>query len=267
MIILYTGLPRQGKTLNLVFDVAYLIAHGRRVITNTPIWCYVHGRKVPADFYPDAERYTWELLRAHNATIVCDEISLVFSSLRWNRLGLDMFAKFRQAAKQSCDLFGTSQSYVDTVSALRRVTDQVTVCTKRHWLIPFPLLDLRHDVYNDRRGFYERKGLMISTPMVYTMKTVSKGYFSSKAELPQNRARYILRARTLYPSQFRRASANYDHEYEIKFSLVGKMAVFGKNDKFVEKEVHEVRDTTKKSSNDKDPTIVKTGTEATTDHL
>jgi hypothetical protein len=255
MIILYTGLPRQGKTLNLAWDVARLLKYGRRVITNTPIWTFIKGRKVVADFYPDADRFTYELLHANNATVVIDEISLVFSSLRWSKLGLDMFAKFRQAGKQSCDLYGTSQAYVDTVSALRRVVDTVTVCTKGYFLIPFPIR-LQWDSYIKERGIYVRQGPVLHMPMVYHMKTVSKGYFTSKAELPENRRRYIYRERTLYPSQFKRASTYYDHSYLIKFSLVGRLANFGQAKSFDEMKREEENGKVRKYTKKAIPSIV-----------
>jgi hypothetical protein len=227
-IVIYTGLPRQGKTLNAVYDIINKMRYGRKVITNTPIWCYIHGRKVVADFYDDPDRFKYYFLSSHNATLFCDEASLYFSSLRWNNLGMDFFAKFRQAGKQSCDLYCTSQSWVDTVNSLRRIADTATVCTKRHWIIPVPILDFRHDYYNAKWGFYERRGWCLATPLVYYMKTVNKGFFTSKAELPQNRQKYILNTRVLYPSTFREYSKLYDHEYQITSSAVAKLKVFGK---------------------------------------
>src|SRR3972149_7600679 len=103
MIRIYTGLPRQGKTLQMVYDVLPALYHGRRVVTNTPIWCEIKGRHISADFYDDPDEYKFNFLNAKGSIIVIDESSLYFSSLRWSNLGMDYFAKFRQAGKMSCD--------------------------------------------------------------------------------------------------------------------------------------------------------------------
>lgn len=82
MITIYTGKMRQGKTFNLVYDVVHQMKYGRRVITNTPIWCWVHGKRIEADFYTDPDEFKFYFLNAKNATLVCDEASLYFSSLK-----------------------------------------------------------------------------------------------------------------------------------------------------------------------------------------
>lgn len=211
----------------MVYDVVNMwIRHGRRVISNTPIWCWIKGRLVKCEFYPDPEEYEWNFFRAKHAAVVCDESSLYFSSVRWSHLSLDWFAKFRQAGKQSCDLLCTSQSWNDTVSALRRIADRATVCNKKRWIIPFGI-DLRRDKYNEKRKCYEYKGLQFGTPLVYHMKTVLPGWFASKAMLPENRRRYELKHRVLFPSDFWEYSQCYDHEYQITGSAVGKLKHFG----------------------------------------
>lgn len=226
MISVYTGLPRQGKTLNLVYDVVRHMRYGRKVISNTPIWCYVKGRKVFADFYENADEFKFYFLNASRAILVVDEASLYFSSLKWSNLSMDFFAKFRQAGKMGCDLYATSQAWIDTVNSLRRVVDYTMVCKKRRWIFPVPL-DLRHEVYDKKKGFYVTKGMLIGLPMVYHMLKVSPGYFSSRAELPEHRRRYIFGDRILYPSQFRYYSGLYDHEYMITSSAVSKLSMFG----------------------------------------
>jgi hypothetical protein len=227
MVYIYTGLPRQGKTLHCVADVTRAMYYGRGVVSNTPIWTWIRGRKVFADFYDDPEEYKFYFLNAVGKIIVCDESSLYFSSLRWNNLGMDFFGKFRQAGKMGCDLYCTSQAWVDTVSSLRRIADVAIVCTKRHWLLPWPI-DLRFDIYNKKRMCYERKGLYWATPRVYKKLTVSPGWFYSQAQLPENRERYIYGRRTMYPSEFRAVSRRYDHEYQITSSAVAKLQIFGK---------------------------------------
>jgi len=230
MIRIYCGKPRQGKTIHMMYDAIQHLIHGRRVITNTPLFVNIKGRIVKADFYPDPEEYQYNFLQGQHCLILCDESSLYFSSLRWSKLSLDFFAKFRQAGKMSSDLYCTSQSWIDTVSSLRRVAEQATLCRKRHWLFPIPI-DLRRDVYNKKWGFYERKGIVIQTPMVYQMTYVDARYFSSSALRYETLQRFIHGSRTMYPSTAKRVMACYDHEYQITSSAVGDLHVFGKETK------------------------------------
>jgi len=229
MIRIYTGLPRQGKTLHMMYDAIVHLRHGRRVITNTPLWTVIRGRTVKADFYPDPEEYKHEFLHGKHCLILCDESSLYLSSTRWSKLSLDFFAKFRQAGKMSSDLYCTSQSWIDTVSSLRRVADQATVCKKRRFLIPFPI-DFRRDVYNKKWGFFERKGLYLSMPFVYDMTYVNPKFFSTTSNKWETIQRLIYWRRRLYPSTARRVMASYDHEYQITSSAVGELHVFGKEE-------------------------------------
>lgn len=230
MIRIYCGKPRQGKTIHMMYDAIKHLIHGRRVITNTPLQVNIKGRIVKADFYPDPEEYQYNFLQGQHCLILCDESSLYFSSLRWSKLSLDFFAKFRQAGKMSSDLYCTSQSWIDTVSSLRRVAEQATLCRKRNWLIPFAI-DLRRDVYNKKWGFYERKGIVLKTPTVYHMTYVDARYFSSSALRYETLQRFIHGTRTMYPSIARRVMACYDHEYQITSSAVGDLHVFGKEAK------------------------------------
>jgi hypothetical protein len=184
-----------------------------------------NGRTVHADFYErDGEKFTSEVMHARGAAIGIDEASLVFSSLRWNKLNLDWFAKFRQGAKQSCDLLLTTQSYIDTVASIRRVADRCYQCSKKYWLIPFPL-DFRHEVWNKKAGIYKIRGWNLHTPMVYNMMVVDPRYYRTTARW-ELRRQYIYRRETMYPSEAKRIMQNYDHEYEIGFSAVGKLTYF-----------------------------------------
>ena len=228
MITVYTGLPRHGKTLNAVYDLVHMMRYGRRVISNTPIWTWVHGRQVFAEFYDDPDEFKYYFLRAENCTLFCDEASIYFSSLRWNRLSDDFFMRFRQAGKKSADLICTSQDWTDTVATLRKVVERTMVCKKAHFL-HLPPLDLTVDVFNKERGFYEKRGTIYQTPIVYNMKAVTKGYFTSKASLPQNVSKFIMYERTLYPAQYRYASQCYDHEYIIGQSATLRQGSLWKN--------------------------------------
>ena len=231
MTRLYTGLQRQGKTAWAVHDIInnHMI-YGRRIISNTPIWCTVKGRKVYADFYGnDEERYKYEFLNAKGALIFNDEMSLYFSSLKWNRLEMNFFAKFRKGGKQGCDLYGTTQSLTDTIASIRRVTDQFCVCRKSFWLLPFGL-DLRYNKFNKKKMFYDRVGPFYHFPMVYRNLKVLPGWFASKAQLPQNRYQYVIQERIMYPSTWKRVIVNYDHEYQITGSAVAKLEQFQKYD-------------------------------------
>jgi len=226
MISLFVGAMRSGKTLHYARELVKYLRLGRRVISNTPVWTYLpNGRKVKADFYDrDGERFTYEVMRARGAAIGIDEASLVFSSLRWNKLNLDWFAKFRQGAKQSCDLLLTTQSYTDTVASIRRVADRCYQCSKHYWLIPFPL-DFRHEIWDKKKGIYRITGLNLHTPMVYRMMVVDPRYYRTTARW-ELRRQYIHRVETMYPSEARRVMSCYDHEYEIGFSAVGKLTYF-----------------------------------------
>jgi hypothetical protein len=238
MIRIYTGLPRQGKTLNMVSDVLPQMELGRRVITNTPIWCYIKGRRIDADFYDDPDEYQYNFLNGSKCLIICDESSLYFASLKWNKLSLDFWGKFRQAGKMSADLYCTSQSWIDTVSNLRRMADQATVCRKYHWLIPFPLINLRHKVFDKERWRYKLVGPYWATPWIYRMMYVHPKYFSTGSIKWDYIKNLIYRVRLMYPSESRQIMRCYDHEKQITSSAVGKIHVFGK-DQTIAKEIKE----------------------------
>jgi len=225
MTRLYTGLQRQGKTQWAVYDIIYgHMIYGRRIISNTPLWCNIKGRKVYADFYgKDDERYKYEFLKAEGALIFNDEMSLYFSSLKWNKLGMDFFQKFRQGGKQGCDLYGTTQSLTDTIASIRRVADQFCVCRKSFWLIPVGI-DLRYNRYNKKRGFYDLVGPYYHFPMVYRMLKVLPGWFASKAQLAKNREQFVIAEKTMYPSTANHlVRPYYDHSYIITGSAVAKL--------------------------------------------
>lgn len=228
MISLFVGPMRSGKTLHFARSLINYLMLGRRVISNTPVWYVLpNGRTVKADFYDkDGERFTFEVMRAKGAAIGIDEASLVFSSLRWNKLNLDWFAKFRQGAKQSCDLLLTTQSYIDTIASIRRVSDRCFQCSKHYWLIPIPL-DTRHKVWDKKAGIFRIKGIYWHTPMVYRMMTVDPRYYRTTARW-ELRQQYIHHIETMYPSEAKRIMSCYDHEYEIGFSAVGKLTYFKK---------------------------------------
>lgn len=226
MIADYTGLPRQGKTMNAVHDIVDMLRQGRRVVTNTPIFCYVGKKKIEAEFYEDAEKFMFYMLSASSAAVFIDEASLYFSSIRWNKISLDFFGKFRQAGKQSCDLLMTSQSYIDVAASLRRMVDTFHICVKTRWLIPWPL-SLQWKVIDKVTGYEVRKGPIIGMPEIYKMITVKKEYFGSQALLEENKEKYVISRRILYPSQSRRAKRCYDHEYQITSSAVGDLKAFG----------------------------------------
>lgn len=227
MIADYLGDPRQGKTFNAVYDLNRLLRQGRRVITNTPFFAIVNGKQINAEFYPDADEFMYYMLAAKAATVFIDEASLYFSSLRWNKINLDFFAKFRQAGKQSCDLIMTAQSFLDVAASLRKMVDTYNICTKRRWLIDGEI-DFRSEKLNKKTGFTELRGLCIRFPYVYDMMRVKKEYFLSGAIHEENKEQWILGKRRLYPSLFRKYSKHYNHEYEITSSAVGDLEAFGK---------------------------------------
>lgn len=255
MISLFVGAMRSGKTLHYAREMTKYLRLGRRVISNTPIWTVLpNGRTVHADFYDrDGERFTYEVMRARGAAIGIDEASLVFSSLRWNKLQLDWFAKFRQGAKQSCDLLLTTQSFIDTIASIRRVADRCYQCSKHYWLIPFPV-DLRREVWNKKAGIFQYKGANWHTPMVYKMMYVDPRYYRTTARW-ELRRQYIHRSEIMYPSEARRVMACYDHEYEIGFSVVGKLSYFKQEAEKIVLEESE-SDAVKASSNDAIPSDI-----------
>jgi hypothetical protein len=222
-IRLYCGLMRQGKTLNMAKDVIFKnLIYGRRVITNTPIWYDMpDGRRIEAELYEDYERYKFEFMRAKGALVVTDEMSIFYKATGWANLEDDFNHKFRQAAKEGCDLYGTTQSFVDTVANLRRIVSTYFLCKKSYFLIPFPL-DFRRDIYNKEKGFFDHKGFYWHMPVVYDAIRVDPAYFKSNAMLPENKERFIRGHRRIYPSEFRRISPFYNHEYLIKSSATKK---------------------------------------------
>jgi hypothetical protein len=234
MIGLYAGLPRQGKTFNAVYDLTHIMRTGRRVLTNTPLWTFLNKKRIDADYYPDPDEYMFNFLKCEQTTIFCDEASLYFAAIGDQNLTLDWFTKFRQAGKLNCDLFLTAQSWMDVTIKLRRVIDTCYLCTKRPFLIPFPLLNLQRQHFDKKTGVEVISGPYIAFPTVYHMLTIDKGYFLSNAIIDENKDRYILGHRILYPSQFREYTKYYNHEFVITASAVGDLATFGKYNTFEE---------------------------------
>ena len=202
-------------------DVVYQnLIYGRRVITNTPMWYDMpDGHRVNAELYEDYERYKFEIMRAHGALIVTDEMSLFYAASAWQNLEMDFKQKFLQAGKEGCDLYGTCQSLADVMAHLRRLAMSYYVCKKTYWLLPVPV-DLRHNKYNKQRGFYDHLGFYWHTPIVFDAMKVDGGWFKSQALLPENRERFIHGRRRIYPSEYRRIMRCYDHEYHIKNTAV-----------------------------------------------
>lgn len=224
MIAIWTGLPRQGKTINAVKKILPQLRLGRRVITNTPIWCELEtGRKIFADFYDDPEEFKYEVLNAEGTLLFVDEMSLYFTSLRWSKLSLDWNAKFRQAGKMSCDFYGTAQAYADVVSNLRRVTDVWYNCHKYHWL--GVNLDFRKEVYDAKIGHNVMRGFHLATPQVIECQRVFPSFYTSKSA--KNRYNAIQYAEKMYPSEYRRLYRHYDHTKQITSSAMGRLHVFG----------------------------------------
>ena len=223
MVSIWFGTMRQGKTLHMARYVIYRnLILGRRVISNTPFWYKMpDNRIVQAEVYDDYERYKFEFMRAKNALVVTDEMSIFFEGRRWNNLESSFNEQFRQGAKDGCDLYGTSQSFMDTVANLRRITQEFYFCKKTYWLIPWAL-DLRTNVYNRKTGWYEHKGLYLHTPIVYDCIKVDPSYFKSSATIAEHRDRFIHGQHRIYPAEFRRISKYYDHKYRIKMSAVSK---------------------------------------------
>jgi hypothetical protein len=222
-VSIWFGTMRQGKTLHMARYVIYRnLIYGRRVISNTPFFYKMpDGHIVQAECYDDFERYKYEFMAAKGALVVTDEMSIFFEGRRWSNLESSFNEQFRQGAKDGCDLFGTSQSFMDTVANLRRITANFYFCKKSYWLIPFPV-DLRYKVYNKKRGFYDQKGWFLHTPLVYDCIKVDPYYFKTSAQLAENRDRFIQGRHRIYPSEFRRIAPFYEHEYRIKMSAVAK---------------------------------------------
>ena len=214
---------RQGKTLYMARNVIYRnLIYGRRVISNTPFWYIMpDGRKIQAECYDDFERYKYEFMAAKNALVVTDEMSIFFEGRRWSNLESSFNEQFRQGAKDGCDLYGTSQSFMDTVANLRRITSDFYFCKKSYWLLPIPI-DFRYNSYNKKTGYFDHKGFYWHTPLVYDCIKVDPFWFKSSAQLAENRDRFIFARHRIYPSEFRRIAPFYDHEYRIKMSAVAK---------------------------------------------
>lgn len=220
-IRLYCGLMRNGKGLHQTRDVVFKnLIYGRRVISNTPIWYTMpDGHTVYAEHYEDYERFKYEIMHSRGSLCVVDEMSLFFSSSKWQNLELEFQQKFRQGAKQGNDLYGTTQSFSDVLANLRRVISDFYFCKKSYWLWPWPL-DLTWKKYNKKTGFYDRKGKILHTPIVYDCWHVDGAYFTSKALLAENRQRFIYSRSRMYPSEFRRVAVCYKHDYEIKSTAI-----------------------------------------------
>jgi len=234
MISIWTGLPRAGKTVHAVEKIIPQLRMGRRVITNTPIWCPLpNGKKIFAEFYDDKDEFEYHALNSTGAAVFVDEMSLYFTSLRWSKLPMDWFARFRQAGKMGCDLYGTSQDFMDVTSSLRRMVDNWYFCTKKHFLgINF---DFRREEFDPKLGRSVFRGWHFSLPMVFPALRVRRSFFTSMSA--KNRYNSILGTSTMYPSTFRRISKCYDHEKQITASAMGKLHIFGQKGKFVKRGV------------------------------
>jgi hypothetical protein len=262
MITIWVGKPRQGKTLHAVRNILPQMRMGRRIISNTPIWyafpCQKcgsrdHSKPTPeqylarfplsclrcksmlitryAEFYDDGEQYEWEALQATSALVFNDEMSLYFTSIRWHKLSLDWFAKFRQAGKMTCDFYGTSQRHNDVASSIRGMVETWYDCHKAHlWGINW---DWRREVWVQKEQRTAWVGWHFSLPIIYNELRVRYSYFTTTSA--KTRYRSILGKDTLYPSEYRRLYVKYDTTKQITSSAMGKLHVFGKKTTMIRK--------------------------------
>jgi hypothetical protein len=144
---------------------------------------------------------------------------------------MDWFARFRQAGKMGCDLYGSAQDYMDVTSSLRRMVDNWYFCTKKHFL--GINIDFRGEAFDHKIGRSIWKGFHFALPMVYPALRVRRSFFTSMSA--KNRYNSILGTSTMYPSTLRRISRCYDHEKMVTESAMGKLHIFGKKGKYVKK--------------------------------
>lgn len=200
MIRGYIGLLGQGKTLNMVYDLIAEMKTGRRVISNTPIIFDWKGKRYQAALKQSARELERSILNEEDAIIAIDEASIFFPSYFWNKLSAEYIMRFAQARKYGLDFYFTSQGWNHTISRLRDLTNEVVKC--KSFKIPFTPFGIFRGVVYDPEFFAQR---IISSP------TVEK--------------QYILRTRTLFPSDYRFVMKAYQTMYRVEASALAEVKI------------------------------------------
>jgi hypothetical protein len=156
MIVGYTGLAGEGKTLSMVNDAIPYLLSGKTVYSNTPFSIKIskrqkhkiyskylnmlrRGYKVKEPNIKDDRIYAIYLagkdfeiaLKTAIDCLFCvDEAGIYLSNYKWNKLDDDYVMKFAQTRKYGLDLFYTSQRLNHTVKRLRDLTNLLIQCKK-----------------------------------------------------------------------------------------------------------------------------------------
>lgn len=137
VITLYTGKPGSGKSLKLADVIVGLLARNlrwykrtgqlRQVVSNITIAPWLH------EAYPGFIG-SWsepeELLPLRDVDIVWDEIATYLDSTQWQNVPLDVKRFLQQHRKRGVDIYGTTQAFGMVDISMRRLVDDLFVCTK-----------------------------------------------------------------------------------------------------------------------------------------
>ena len=110
MIEAFTGLPRQGKTYNMVIRAYKEYKKGRKVYANfSTTFC---------TYYKELN----EIFGVRDAVILIDEAGIYLPAQAWKQIPFEFMRSIRQHGKAGNDLYYTAQDMQDVSTALRRVT-------------------------------------------------------------------------------------------------------------------------------------------------
>jgi len=138
-IIVYTGLPGNGKSLSLMETVFDLIHRNKRLYKKTrvlrQIFSNIKFSKEVEDIFPGMIRYYTDpfLLPdiAYGCDVIFDEIATYLDSQQF-ALCPSSFKRFLQQhrKKGAIDIYGTTQDFAMIDVSMRRLCSEVYVCTK-----------------------------------------------------------------------------------------------------------------------------------------
>lgn len=121
-ITLYTGRPRQGKTLLAVKEIFKRLQKGEEVWSN--IYLNYSGKNL--HYYTKLE----ELYKVKNGTIFMDEAHVYMRSRKWESLPEEMERKLAQHGKHRLDIIATVQHQDRIDKILREIVDYWYVCQR-----------------------------------------------------------------------------------------------------------------------------------------
>jgi len=137
MITVFSGKPGSGKSLKLADTIVGLLARNeswykktgikRRLLTNIKL---SDELKLAYPGFIEEWSEPEMLVQQTQCDIIWDEIATHLDSTQWQNVPLDLKRFLQQHRKRGIDIYGTTQAFGMVDISMRRLVDNVFVCSK-----------------------------------------------------------------------------------------------------------------------------------------